>query len=66
MLEIWRFHNNQNLLYLCTDGKPVSESQSVSLRTQNFITAKSLLLSLADAMERVMSSYKEVCGFVPG
>ncbi|XP_071810540.1 ATP-binding cassette sub-family D member 2-like [Asterias amurensis] len=42
------------------DGKPFSESQSVSLRTQSFITAKSLLLSLADAMERVMSSYKEI------
>lgn len=42
------------------DGSPVEHSEAISMRSQAYTTAKNLLINSGDAIERILSSYKEI------
>lgn len=50
-------------LLLSTDDEVVGDSKGdiITSRAQTYTTKKHLLVSSADAWERIFSSYKEVC-----
>ena len=60
MKYVWSMAGMVMVAWPILSGQPGYISSTISERSQSYITAKNLLITAADACERIMSSYKEV------
>lgn len=60
MKYVWSMAGMVMVAWPILSGQPGYITSTVSERSQSYTTAKNLLITAADACERIMSSYKEV------